>query len=504
MSKTPSIAFVPQYNPFFGGIPTVLTPPGESPLLCIQVNPAWIPVILGALEPLRWPDTWNGAESDITAAMGLSQVLMLAIANAQECSQPMVTDIRVSGCVLEVTYNGGLNWIPVGDLSGCVGQPGADGADGASVEMRVFDGWIEWRRTDLNPDWTGLVSLASLQGAKGDPGDPGLPGLPGDKGDKGDKGDPGTCTCNSAPEDTRQFTDGLRCAIAISMTKYIRGRYDYSYTNSGNWIDDYLANITTGAAIFALIFPAIAVDAAIAAAILAVVGVIADVVEGGEVNAFNDALEEQIRCFAYCELTSNQITQEFKTAWANRIRSELGGAGQIGIIADFIESMPPDALQWVAYATAEVDAAACASCDCDYDWCYTIDFTLSDGGFLPYSFGASYVLGTGWRTVSGNGGFVAYIQRSLPAGATIKSMVMEFVWDSPPIRSNGFLRYGAAEHGFNFQGSPQTLTQDEIDPVTTQAAIGNGQGTNGQGPRGTITRITYTGIRTNPFGTDNC
>src|SRR5690606_1489591 len=66
-------------------------------------------------------------------------------------------------------------------LKGEKGDPGKDGEDGREIELRVADGYIQWRLIG-DEKWINLISLADLQGPKGDKGDPGEKGDPGKDG----------------------------------------------------------------------------------------------------------------------------------------------------------------------------------------------------------------------------------------------------------------------------------------------------------------------------------
>lgn len=97
--------------------------------------------------------------------------------------------IRVEGCTLQQSADG-LNWTDVYDLTLCLGE----GVDGASAEMRLHEGWIQWRQSDNDPTWTNLVSLTSItgpQGAQGIQGPQGIQGTTGSQGPQGIQGPTG-------------------------------------------------------------------------------------------------------------------------------------------------------------------------------------------------------------------------------------------------------------------------------------------------------------------------
>jgi hypothetical protein len=61
--------------------------------------------------------------------------------------------------------------------------------DYCGFEMRVDDGWVQFRCKDAQ--WQDLIELSELVGPQGPQGPQGIQGLKGDTGDKGDKGDTG-------------------------------------------------------------------------------------------------------------------------------------------------------------------------------------------------------------------------------------------------------------------------------------------------------------------------
>lgn len=92
--------------------------------------------------------------------------------------------IRVQDCTLQQSADG-LNWTDVYDLSECLSGAGVDGA---SAELRVHEGWIQWRQSDDDPTWTNLIELTELTGPQGEPGEDGEPGATGATGPTGATG----------------------------------------------------------------------------------------------------------------------------------------------------------------------------------------------------------------------------------------------------------------------------------------------------------------------------
>lgn len=139
--------------------------------------------------------------------------------------------IRVLDCKLEQSSDG-VNWTEVYDLALCleseIGPPGADGADGASVEMRLHEGYIQWRQDDDDPTWTNLVPLIDITGpigptgetgATGPQGLPGEPGLDGPPGPAGPTGPTGPGGNEYPPPPTSAEPDALCNAAAFIVGK---------------------------------------------------------------------------------------------------------------------------------------------------------------------------------------------------------------------------------------------------------------------------------------------
>ena len=102
--------------------------------------------------------------------------------------------IRINECTIEQSADG-LNWTTVGDFSACL----PDGVDGASVELRSHEGYIQWRQDDDSPTWTNLIALTAITGPAGEDGEDGEDGAPGIQGPPGTPGTPGEDGEDGAP-----------------------------------------------------------------------------------------------------------------------------------------------------------------------------------------------------------------------------------------------------------------------------------------------------------------
>jgi hypothetical protein len=122
----------------------------------------------------------------------------------------------------------GDTWTDIFDLSDCdelVGEDGVNGENGASPEIRVSGGYIQWK-LETSDTWIDLILVSSLvgatgaTGATGSTGATGATGAIGEKGDKGDKGDPGNGNVYP-PKPTSEDTDEL-CNAATYIVDRVR------------------------------------------------------------------------------------------------------------------------------------------------------------------------------------------------------------------------------------------------------------------------------------------
>lgn len=143
-------------------------------------------------------------------------------------------------------------------------------------------------------------------------------------------------------------------------------------------------------------------------------------------------------------------------------------------------------------------------CECvSGDWCYSFDFTATDGSFTLGDLGAEYVPGQGWATLYSTyaQGHVLRIRRDWTQATTITEATIEFTWDGTPPNPGRTIAYGSFSYGQD-GGSPFTVTGLATDASGIVITLGNG-GFNST-VKGYITRLTVKGTGYNPFGGSNC
>src|SRR3990170_2143477 len=68
-----------------------ITPTGDD-RVCISIPVSLIPHLLGAIEPLRWPDAWQGAPIDVNNTTGMVENLLMVLVTRTRCDIPDCPD----------------------------------------------------------------------------------------------------------------------------------------------------------------------------------------------------------------------------------------------------------------------------------------------------------------------------------------------------------------------------------------------------------------------------
>ncbi len=415
-------------------LPTLINPPNTR---CITLelpdDPDHLRAFLGQLGMLTYWWTWERDEQKRgrEAAQRWREVLASAETQLDMGSGCPVFDIRVVGCTLQKTTDGGQTWQDVAVLDNCgqtgpagpAGPAGADGADGASVELQVYFGTIQWRQVGT-ATWNHLINLSEITGPAGAAGADGasvelrtyfgtlqwrqvgsavwnhllsLDELCKD------------CPDDETPTNPAPVTDGLFCAIAYRVAAEIKRIWDYAYTNPDNVISNLADGVGTTASVSAVLFPAFAIPAAKIGAVAAFVGLLSRIFDDSEPNSFTVLTEYHIAKLIYCELTRRQnqtITNDLLIDIAPSIMEapDLTARQKVAVIA-FILAAPIAAWAWAGAAAAPYpDGSACAGGVCPDDdddfWCVQ----LFDNGplygdmlaFHPMLQSGMVTLETGW------------------------------------------------------------------------------------------------------------
>jgi Concanavalin A-like lectin/glucanases superfamily len=147
------------------------TQPGDAPLVCLQVNASWLPLLAGCAMQLMQPTTWASADpAAVLAALQAAGDLCALVGNAGAC--PVIT-FRFVACGLQFSVDSGTTWNEVpgwdtfapGCFTGATGPTGPAGAAGVTPELR-YDGCALQVSTDGGATWSDLAgwSIPALQG----------------------------------------------------------------------------------------------------------------------------------------------------------------------------------------------------------------------------------------------------------------------------------------------------------------------------------------------------
>jgi len=105
-----------------GSVPPPTQHPDEAPLICIPVNEQWIPILLGALQPLKYPEYWSGTLEENRGARKdfgilLDQIMQGVNCMAIPCCEDTIYLRRINPETgrFERSSDGGATWSPSPD-----------------------------------------------------------------------------------------------------------------------------------------------------------------------------------------------------------------------------------------------------------------------------------------------------------------------------------------------------------------------------------------------------
>jgi hypothetical protein len=116
-----------------------------------------------------------------------------------------------------------------------------------------------------------------------------------------------------------------------------------------------------------LVIPGINTAVATIGLLASTLATLAQLQQGGEINAFDNAAEERYRCMLYCILDQDgTVNRAVLDEWYYQIQADSLNpfANEAAML---VNSVPTDHWQWLAYASSEVNPLACESCTCAED-----------------------------------------------------------------------------------------------------------------------------------------
>lgn len=155
--------------------------------------------------------------------------------------------------------------------------------------------------------------------------------------------------------------------------------------------------------------------------------------------------------------------------------------------------------------TIEFDLLCCS--ETEYDWCHTVDFSQSDGGYTPPpGTGGVWIDGLGWKASQQANGYWNVVIANGWTSSNVVRVVMEGTWltthKAAEVRIlNGattILSYsGLLNQPFQFDTHAIDIASGGLSfYVMTDAGLGFADNV--------ITRVTIYGKGTSPFGASNC
>ena len=350
---------IKKYDPYLNPLPLPTFQPDEGDIVCVQLNKEWLSYVIGGLWGLTYPDKWQGNNTQQIEAAGMARNLIALFQLAAVCEDGMIIRQKPDEpCIIQTSSNGGETWADTIDMSLCEhevclpqfrfvgtvlqidadcddvyelsqdlrGLPGLDGEDGASPEMRVFEGYIQWRQDDDSPTWGNLIAIEDLRGLPGLDGEDGLPGL------DGADGADGVCVCPDTPPDVQKDLldfEKQACAMAKGLAKWLIDKNVASIhvIKAAATFGKALADQATDLLDAIPIFGALVNNIIDFAASMATKGDYDDII--GQISA--PEFEDWLTCKLYCQLKQSEGT----TVTVSSL------CGMLSSVADAAAVLPP-------------------------------------------------------------------------------------------------------------------------------------------------------------------
>jgi len=160
-----------------GNVPPPSQHPDEPPFVCIPINTEWIPILLGALQPLKYPEYWSGTLEESRGARKDFGILLDQIMQAEDCGMSgccldlyVIQRISPDTGLVEVSVDNGVHWQPApGSIPTKIVEPvppvtsglAATKCDAAQNVATQIDDWIEHVSTAFDVA-TGLADFAII------------------------------------------------------------------------------------------------------------------------------------------------------------------------------------------------------------------------------------------------------------------------------------------------------------------------------------------------------
>jgi len=237
--------------------------------------------------------------------------------------------------------------------------------------------------------------------------------------------------------------------------------------------------------------------------ILSIAGAIFDIGYTALTAAFTTTEYDALLCIFYCNVdASGQVSATKLAHIETLITSQLNTTAALVVNAIlFIQGEVGLSNAGVFEGLTGQD---CSACECE--WCFTFDFTASDGGWhILTGAPGTYVPGVGWQGTYVSPTNISSLRMAIDFTETVISQydVDYTVGSEGSMAGDGFLRLrdsGSTVFSGDVNGNPGTYHYHFDVSGNADAAWAGSDSAGTQ----TVTRITLHGLGTNPFGDDNC
>lgn len=436
--------------------PPTVDPDNSGSLVSIHVASEWLPYIVGALHQLVQQSTWLGTTDEQYLAIQRSYDLMAMVGNAM----PGILDVRqntVNPSILEKTFDN-ATWVAWANIAQYVSN------------MRIHNGVLQqwdgsmWNDVPLSGDerFSGTFTPAWPTGS-----------VPSGQ----------TAQCLAATNSLSIYTSTLTEVQAV---------FDASglISEAGG----------TALQIIGLFMPVSWIPGAL-------LDVIAGLFAGGS-SLITDCLTTATKNIILCSLDMHSESDgSYTSADFTAILSDMSSISNSttrSIVVAILNLLGPVGLSRTSQNGITVgDCSVCVS-----SWCFEIDLTASDGGFVPNGGNSQWISGTGWQPKTPNFGNNE-IQLTLDAStvlthveydeSNINTTCTRGVCEAYIETTNGNLvidtGLGMSPGGtLTWSGSHTGATLLYIGVLTDATFVG----------MSTITRVKVSGTGPNPTGINNC
>jgi len=448
----------------------------DAPLVCLPpINQLWLPIVLGCLDQLCNPSSWSTLDDDaLNAVLEQATLLKQSIGVRAECAMPF--ELRASGCELQSSTDGGETWAEVSGwadfLTNCIPDQTSIRLTSDCHLQESFDLGATWETVG---DWDenfGECVQAHVP----------IIGLP--------------------PNPTEETPQQLTCSIAAYVaSQIILGAMGAAVTA----VQDDLTLLGFGASVLSLIPEFILVRAGYDA-IAAIYGAVSE----GSLSDYEDAIADgtlwlNVTCAIYgAILADGYITPGNFAA----VVSAVGGISYshsdvISAITTYMDAVGATGIAQLSQG-AGIDTAADCS-DCSGNWCFTFDFTSTDGGWGIVNGVGAYVPTSGWTST-----FDSYhSQDSVNIDKAFTSVMITNITVGYTAASNSGGAYrNILASGGQVGNLPTTSgTHLEVFPLNafcSSIQIDINTDTVSEVGSNLITSVKVEGIGTCPFGASNC